>query len=119
MDKGLSVRDIQEYFGFETPQAIYKWQNGTSLLSVDNLYALSILFGCPMEEILVQDTLVEPLLASMGSNETPALFQDIDIMVEIDGFITDLEIQTVPSAFSRSVSYSDGASHSLTEQITL
>lgn len=36
MDKGLSVRDIQEYFGFETPQAIYKWQNGTSLLSVDN-----------------------------------------------------------------------------------
>ena len=24
--KGLSVRDLQQFFGFEEPQAIYKWQ---------------------------------------------------------------------------------------------
>lgn len=27
-ERGLSVRDLQAYFGFEEPQAIYKWQRG-------------------------------------------------------------------------------------------
>ena len=26
---GLTVRDLQDIFGFATPQAIYKWQHGT------------------------------------------------------------------------------------------
>ena len=50
---GLTVRDVQAYFGFEEPQAIYKWQRGKSLPSVDNLYALSGLLGVPMNDILV------------------------------------------------------------------
>ena len=53
-ERGLSVRDLQEYFGFEGPQAIYKWQRGQSLPSVDNLYALGALFGVCMDDILVQ-----------------------------------------------------------------
>ena len=44
-DRGLTVRDLQHYFGFEEPQAIYKWQRGQSLPSVDNLYALSALLS--------------------------------------------------------------------------
>lgn len=52
-EKGLSVRDIQGYFGFEEPQAIYKWQKGKSLPTVDNLYALSALLEVPMDAILV------------------------------------------------------------------
>lgn len=52
-ERGLSVRDLQAYFGFEEPQAIYKWQKGKSLPSVDNLYALSALLEVPMDEILV------------------------------------------------------------------
>lgn len=52
-ERGLSVRDLQAYFGFEEPQAIYKWQWGKSLPSVDNLYALGALLDVPMEEILV------------------------------------------------------------------
>ena len=32
--KGLSVRDLQQFFGFEEPQAIYKWQRGQSLPTV-------------------------------------------------------------------------------------
>lgn len=51
--RGFSVRDLQEYFGFEEPQAIYKWQKGKSLPTVDNLYALSCLLEVPMENILV------------------------------------------------------------------
>ena len=53
-ERGLSVRDLQDWFGFEAPQAIYKWQKGLTLPSVDNLYALSILLEVPMNAILVQ-----------------------------------------------------------------
>jgi len=52
-DRGLTVRDLQDYFGFEEPQAIYKWQRGKSLPTVDNLYALSALLDVSMDEILV------------------------------------------------------------------
>lgn len=52
-ERGLTVRDLQDYFGFEEPQAIYKWQHGKSLPTVDNLYALSALLEVPMEDILV------------------------------------------------------------------
>ena len=40
LERGLTVRDLQSYFGFEEPRAIYKWQSGQTLPSVDNLYAL-------------------------------------------------------------------------------
>lgn len=53
-ERGLTVRDLQAYFGFEEPQAIYKWQRGQSLPSVDNLYALGAVLEVPMDEILVQ-----------------------------------------------------------------
>lgn len=51
--KGLTVRDLQDWFGFEEPQAIYKWQRGKSLPTIDNLYALGALLDVSMEEILV------------------------------------------------------------------
>ena len=51
---GLSVKDLQVYFGFEGPQAIYKWQWGQCLPSVDNLFALSKLFNTSIDEILVE-----------------------------------------------------------------
>lgn len=51
--KNLSVKELQLIFGFETPQAIYKWQHGTALPTVDNLVSLSIIFEVKMEDILV------------------------------------------------------------------
>ncbi|MBR5931019.1 MAG: helix-turn-helix transcriptional regulator [Lachnospiraceae bacterium] len=50
---GITVRQMQDVFGFRTPQAIYKWQNGTSLPTVDNLVMLSGLFGVPIDDILI------------------------------------------------------------------
>lgn len=38
--------------GFESEQAVYKWQRGDSLPTVDNLYALSRLFGTSVDDIL-------------------------------------------------------------------
>ncbi len=49
----MSVKEMQGFFGFEEPQAIYQWQWGKSLPSVDNLYALSTLFEVPMDSIIV------------------------------------------------------------------
>ena len=53
VQRGLSVRDLQSFFGFEEPQAIYKWQRGDSLPTVDNLYALGSLLEVPLEEIII------------------------------------------------------------------
>ena len=51
--RGLTVRDLQQFFGFDAPQAIYKWQRGQTLPSVDNLFALAALFRVSIAEILV------------------------------------------------------------------
>ena len=53
-NKPFRVIDPAATGGFEEPQAIYKWQRGQSLPSVDNLYALGALLEVPLDEILVQ-----------------------------------------------------------------
>ena len=52
---GVTVRELQAYFGFEYPQAIYKWQHGECLPSVDNLLALARVLRVPMEDLLVYE----------------------------------------------------------------
>lgn len=64
-ERGLSVRDLQAYFGFSEPRAIYKWQCGKSLPTVDNLYALGVLLETPLEDILVAVDR-EPNIAEIG-----------------------------------------------------
>lgn len=51
--RGISVRQLQEFLGFEQPQAIYKWQRGECLPSGDNLYAIACYFHVKVDEILV------------------------------------------------------------------
>ena len=52
-ERGLSVRDIQNILGFNTPQAIYKWEWGKSLPTVDNLVILADIFNVTIDDILV------------------------------------------------------------------
>ena len=52
---GLSVRDLQEVFGFATPQAIYKWQHGTAMPTIDNLVVLADVLQVRIDDILVVD----------------------------------------------------------------
>lgn len=73
-EKGLSVKDLQEYFGFEEPQAIYRWQYGKTLPSVDNLYALSALLDVPMERILVSVPNRKNVYNMKKQQEVPAAF---------------------------------------------
>lgn len=53
---GLSVKDLQDVFGFATPQAIYKWQHGAALPTIDNLVVLAAVFDVSIDSILVLDT---------------------------------------------------------------
>jgi len=50
---GFSVKDIQNIFGFEFPQAVYAWENGRNVPSIDNLLVLARLFDSAIEEIVV------------------------------------------------------------------
>ena len=53
MDRlGISARDVQEYLGLGYVQSVYRWLDGHSMPTVDNLYALSELFQMPMDEIV-------------------------------------------------------------------
>ncbi len=60
----IRTKDIVEYMGFESEQSVYKWLRGDSLPKVDNLFALSRLFGTPMESILMERN---------GEDESPLL----------------------------------------------
>ncbi len=52
-EAGLSVKDLQRVFGFATPQAIYKWQQGLALPTIDNLVILAVILGVTMDDIIV------------------------------------------------------------------
>lgn len=52
---GFSVRELQDIFGFATPQAIYKWQHGVAMPTIDNLIVLAAVFQVTIEEILVME----------------------------------------------------------------
>ena len=54
-DAGLTVRDLQGMFGFTTPQAIYKWQKGTAMPTLDNLVVLAVVFNVPIDDIIIVD----------------------------------------------------------------
>ena len=51
----LSVSKLQRIFGFEYPQAIYKWKRGESIPSIDNLVVLAELFKTPIDKIIVKE----------------------------------------------------------------
>lgn len=53
MDKrGITIRNMQEYLGLSCVQSIYHWLDGTSLPSLDNLYAISVLLRVPIDLIV-------------------------------------------------------------------
>jgi len=53
INAGLTVRDLQTIFGFSTPQAIYKWQRGDAMPTLDNMLVLAAVFGVTIDDILV------------------------------------------------------------------
>lgn len=73
IQRSFSIRELQVYFGFEEPTAIYRWQRGDNLPSLDNMLALSKLFDVSIEEILVlnptkKDTAEKHSIPDAGSS---------------------------------------------------
>jgi len=54
IESGYTVRDLQDIFGFEYPQAVYSWEHGKNVPTVDNLLVLARLFETSIEEIVVR-----------------------------------------------------------------
>ena len=43
--RNISVKQVMEYMGFESTQAVYKWEAGKCYPQADNLVALAILYN--------------------------------------------------------------------------
>lgn len=52
---GISVKELQEVFGFYTPSPIYKWISGKNVPTVDNLIILAWFFGTSIDQIIAVD----------------------------------------------------------------
>lgn len=53
----ISVKQVTEYMGFESTQAVYKWEAGKCYPQADNLVALAILYNVSPMELLVEEDL--------------------------------------------------------------
>lgn len=53
---GFTVKDIQDIFSFEYPQAVYAWEQGKNVPTIDNLLVLAQLFNVSIENIIITAT---------------------------------------------------------------
>ena len=61
---GLTVKELQDIFGFATPQAIYKWQRVKAMPTIDNLVVLAAVLKVPVDEIIVIDVSVNAQISA-------------------------------------------------------
>lgn len=50
--RGITPKEVQEYLGFGCVQSVYRWTEGISMPTIDNLYALSELLQVPIDAIV-------------------------------------------------------------------
>ena len=60
---GMSVRDLQDIFGFSNPQAIYKWQQGQAMPTIDNMVILASVFKVRIDDIIVFQKVINAICA--------------------------------------------------------
>lgn len=49
----MTVAKVQDVFGFNTPQAIYKWMRGDAMPTIDNMVILATMFNTTIDTIIV------------------------------------------------------------------
>lgn len=52
-EQGVTVRQIQNVFGFEAPNAIYRWLRGSALPTIDHLVILAHTLEVRVDDLLV------------------------------------------------------------------
>ena len=53
---GHSVREIQNIFNFSSPEAIYAWEKGKYLPTIDNMIVIASVYGVTIDQIVITDT---------------------------------------------------------------
>jgi transcriptional regulator with XRE-family HTH domain len=53
--KGLKVSEVQNMYGFNTPQSIFKWMRGDMMPSLDNLVVLAYILDTTIDKIVVTE----------------------------------------------------------------
>jgi len=52
VQKNISVKQVQEYLNLACVQSVYHWLDGTSMPTIDNLYALSELLNVSIDKLV-------------------------------------------------------------------
>ena len=60
-ERGVTVRQLQTVFGFEAPNAIYRWLRGSALPTVDHLVILAHTLNVRVDDLLAirEETAIE------------------------------------------------------------
>ena len=53
IENHLTVRDLQNVFGFSSPQAVYGWIRAKSVPSVDNLVVLARVLHTTLDDLII------------------------------------------------------------------
>lgn len=53
-NKNISIKELAYYLGDISKQAIYRWESGFSLPSIENLARMSEIFELSMDDIVVK-----------------------------------------------------------------
>lgn len=74
--RGVTPKDVQDYLGFGCVQSVYRWIEGVSLPTLDNLYALSELLQVPMDMLIsgTREAIVPDVVTPMCSLERRPVF---------------------------------------------
>ena len=71
INAGLSVKELADIFGFATPQAVYKWQHGVAMPTLDNLVVLAAVFGVCLIPFISEIFLLYPKQGMRKRNNFP------------------------------------------------
>lgn len=55
MNKGITVRQVMDYLGLTSVQAIYKWESGKCYPQADNLLAIAKLYQVSPFELMAEE----------------------------------------------------------------
>lgn len=53
LENNLTVRDLQNVFGFSSPQAVYGWIRAKSVPPIDNLVVLASILNTTMDDLII------------------------------------------------------------------
>ena len=57
INAGYSVREIQSVFNFSSPEAVYAWEKGKYLPTIDNLIVLAAIYGVSVDSFIATKTI--------------------------------------------------------------